>query len=98
MIQTIDYSLQILDEWEWRGLLWCFCCVIGWGFEGCDFSLAGCRGRYTVVEGKVIAPVVDMEEGQMDVSMIDMEEDLAVLFGEDDDFENDYEGVDEEEA
>nr|GEZ09025.1 hypothetical protein [Tanacetum cinerariifolium] len=45
-----------------------------------------------------IALVDDIEEGQMDVPMIDMEEDLAVLFGEYDDFENDSEGVDEEEA
>nr|GEW48953.1 hypothetical protein [Tanacetum cinerariifolium] len=35
---------------------------------------------------------------EMDVLMIDIEEDLAVLLGEDDDFENDSEGVDEEEA
>nr|GFA53718.1 hypothetical protein [Tanacetum cinerariifolium] len=51
----------------------------------------------SVAEAKkeqVIAPVVDMEEGQMDVWIIDMEEDLAVLFGEDDDFEDDdYEGL-----
>nr|GEX63522.1 hypothetical protein [Tanacetum cinerariifolium] len=32
------------------------------------------------------------------VPMIDIEENLAVLFGENDDFENDSEGVDEEEA
>nr|GEV99487.1 hypothetical protein [Tanacetum cinerariifolium] len=50
------------------------------------------------LEAMVIALVADMEEGQMDVSMIDMEEDLSVLFGEDDDFENDSKGVDEEEA
>nr|GEY26621.1 hypothetical protein [Tanacetum cinerariifolium] len=49
-------------------------------------------------EEQVIAHVVGMEEGHMDVLMIDMEEELAVLFGEDDDFENDFEGVDEEEA
>nr|GEX87326.1 hypothetical protein [Tanacetum cinerariifolium] len=49
-------------------------------------------------EEQVIAPVADMEEGQKDVLMIDMKEDLSVLFGEDDDFENDSEGVDEEEA
>ncbi|GKE31769.1 hypothetical protein Tco_1451091, partial [Tanacetum coccineum] len=39
-------------------------------------------------EEQVIAPVVDIVEGQMDVLMIDMEEDLAALFG-DDDFEDD---------
>nr|GFA23446.1 hypothetical protein [Tanacetum cinerariifolium] len=49
-------------------------------------------------EEQVIALVVDMEEGQMDVLMIDMGEDLAMLYGENDEFENDYEGVDEEEA
>nr|GEU85346.1 hypothetical protein [Tanacetum cinerariifolium] len=49
-------------------------------------------------EEQVITLVVNMGEGQMDVPMIDMEEDLAVLFGEDDDFENDFEGVDEEQA
>nr|GEZ13142.1 hypothetical protein [Tanacetum cinerariifolium] len=47
---------------------------------------------------QVITLMADMEEEQMDVLMIDMEEDLAVLFGENDDFENDSEGVDEEEA
>nr|GFA30743.1 hypothetical protein [Tanacetum cinerariifolium] len=47
---------------------------------------------------QVITLMADMEEEQMDVPMIDMEEDLAVLFGENDDFENDSEGVDEEEA
>nr|GEU47665.1 hypothetical protein [Tanacetum cinerariifolium] len=49
-------------------------------------------------EEQVIAPMVDMDEGQMDVLMIDMEEDLAELFCEDDDFENDSKGVDEEEV
>nr|GFA13378.1 hypothetical protein [Tanacetum cinerariifolium] len=49
-------------------------------------------------EEQVIALVADMEEGQIDVLVIDMEKDLAVLFGEDDDFENNSEGVDEEEA
>nr|GEV19707.1 hypothetical protein [Tanacetum cinerariifolium] len=49
-------------------------------------------------EEQLIAPVVDMGDGQMDVLMIDMKEDLVVLFGEDDDFKNDSEGVDEEES
>nr|GEZ40207.1 hypothetical protein [Tanacetum cinerariifolium] len=50
-------------------------------------------------EEQVIAPVVDIEEGQIDVLMIDMEEKLVMLFGEDDDFEDDdSEGFDEEEA
>nr|GEV18207.1 hypothetical protein [Tanacetum cinerariifolium] len=50
-------------------------------------------------EEHVIASAVDMEEGQMDIPMIVMEEDLTVLFGEDDDFEDDdSEGFDEEEA
>nr|GFA81756.1 hypothetical protein [Tanacetum cinerariifolium] len=49
-------------------------------------------------EELVIAPVVDIEKGHMDVLMIDMEKDLAVLFVKDDDFKNDSEGVDEEEA
>nr|GEY63591.1 hypothetical protein [Tanacetum cinerariifolium] len=50
-------------------------------------------------EEQVIAPAVDIEEGQMDVLMIDMEEDLAVLFGEDDDFEDDEsKGFNKEEA
>nr|GEZ33291.1 hypothetical protein [Tanacetum cinerariifolium] len=40
-------------------------------------------------EEQMIAPAVDMKEGQMDVSLIDMEEDLAMLFGEGDDFEDD---------
>ncbi|GKD69041.1 hypothetical protein Tco_1323131 [Tanacetum coccineum] len=35
-------------------------------------------------EEKVIAPVVDVVEGQMDALMMDMEEDLAVLFSDDD--------------
>ncbi|GJX91195.1 hypothetical protein Tco_0344521 [Tanacetum coccineum] len=39
-------------------------------------------------EEQVIAPVVDIVEGHMDVQMIDMEEDLAALF-DDDDFEDD---------
>ncbi|GJR44200.1 hypothetical protein Tco_1312303 [Tanacetum coccineum] len=49
-------------------------------------------------EEQVIAPVVNVVEGQMDASMMDMEEDLAVLF-DDDDFE-DYasDGFGEEEA
>nr|GEY47685.1 hypothetical protein [Tanacetum cinerariifolium] len=37
-------------------------------------------------EENVIAPVFDMEEGHIDVLLIDMEEDLAMLFGKDDDF------------
>nr|GEX52018.1 retrovirus-related Pol polyprotein from transposon TNT 1-94 [Tanacetum cinerariifolium] len=50
-------------------------------------------------EKQVITLAVDMEEGQMDVLMIYMEEDLAMLFGEDDDFkDDDSEGFDEEEA
>nr|GEW02200.1 hypothetical protein [Tanacetum cinerariifolium] len=40
-------------------------------------------------EEQVIAPTMDMEDGHMDVSMIDMKEDLPMLFGEDDDFEDD---------
>nr|GFA32474.1 hypothetical protein [Tanacetum cinerariifolium] len=40
-------------------------------------------------EEQVIALAVHIEEGQMDVPMIDMKEDLAVLFGEDDNFEDD---------
>nr|GEW68789.1 hypothetical protein [Tanacetum cinerariifolium] len=50
-----------------------------------------------MVDEQMVVPVIE-EEGHMDVLMIDMEEDLSVLFGEDDDFKNDYEGVDEEEA
>ncbi|GKA69150.1 hypothetical protein Tco_0775214 [Tanacetum coccineum] len=41
-----------------------------------------------VEEEQVIAPEVDMEEGKMDALMMDMEEDLAALFG-DDDFKDD---------
>ncbi|GJX34876.1 hypothetical protein Tco_0246433, partial [Tanacetum coccineum] len=37
---------------------------------------------------QVIAPVVDIAEGQMNALVMDMEEDLAALFG-DDDFEDD---------
>ncbi|GJR96751.1 hypothetical protein Tco_0268925 [Tanacetum coccineum] len=33
-------------------------------------------------EEHVIAPVVDVAEGQMDALMMDMEEDLAVIFGD----------------
>nr|GEX69591.1 hypothetical protein [Tanacetum cinerariifolium] len=52
-----------------------------------------------VEEEQVIAPIVDMDKGQMDVPMIDMEEDLAALFGEDDDFEDDAsDGLDEAEV
>ncbi|GKB06633.1 hypothetical protein Tco_0834866 [Tanacetum coccineum] len=40
---------------------------------------------------KVIGPVVDVVEGHMDALMMDMEEDLVVLFG-DDDFEDDVSG------
>ncbi|GJY96642.1 hypothetical protein Tco_0513552 [Tanacetum coccineum] len=39
-------------------------------------------------EEQVITPVVDVVEGQMDALTMDMEEDLVVLFG-DDDFEDD---------
>ncbi|GKG36491.1 hypothetical protein Tco_0444169, partial [Tanacetum coccineum] len=39
-------------------------------------------------EEQVIAPVVDAVEGQMDALMMNMEEDSAVMFG-DDDFEDD---------
>ncbi|GJT19262.1 hypothetical protein Tco_0877968 [Tanacetum coccineum] len=47
---------------------------------------------------QVIAPVVDVVEGQMDALMMDMEEDLAVLFG-DDDFKDDaLDGFGEEEV
>nr|GEW96015.1 hypothetical protein [Tanacetum cinerariifolium] len=46
-------------------------------------------------EEQVIALVADIEEGQMVVPMIDMEEDLAVLFGENDNFEDNSEGRDE---
>ncbi|GJR93905.1 hypothetical protein Tco_0266079, partial [Tanacetum coccineum] len=42
--------------------------------------------------------VVDIAEGQMDAPRMDMEEDLAALFG-DDDFEDDaFDGFDEEEV
>ncbi|GKC70073.1 hypothetical protein Tco_1115956 [Tanacetum coccineum] len=51
-----------------------------------------------VEELQVIAPVVDVVEGQIDAPMMDMEEDLAVLFG-DDDFEDDAsDGFGEEEV
>ncbi|GKB95774.1 hypothetical protein Tco_0981911 [Tanacetum coccineum] len=51
-----------------------------------------------VEELQVIALVVDVVEGQMDAPMMDMEEDLAVLFG-DDDFEDDAsDGFGEEEV
>ncbi|GJZ97440.1 hypothetical protein Tco_0669893 [Tanacetum coccineum] len=47
---------------------------------------------------QVIALVVDVVEGPMDAPMMDMEEDLAVLFG-DDDFEDDaLDGFGEEEV
>ncbi|GJY45066.1 hypothetical protein Tco_0433279, partial [Tanacetum coccineum] len=39
-------------------------------------------------EEHVIAHVIDVAEGQMDAPMMDMEEDLAVIFG-DEDFEDD---------
>ncbi|GJZ42658.1 hypothetical protein Tco_0589913 [Tanacetum coccineum] len=49
-------------------------------------------------EDQVIAPVVNIVEGPMDASMMGMEEDLAVLFG-DDDFEDDAsDGFGEEEV
>ncbi|GJY99216.1 hypothetical protein Tco_0516646 [Tanacetum coccineum] len=51
-----------------------------------------------VEEEQVIDPADDMEEGQMDARVIDIEEDLAVLFG-DDDFEDDAsDGFDDEEV
>ncbi|GKA82686.1 hypothetical protein Tco_0789434, partial [Tanacetum coccineum] len=51
-----------------------------------------------VEEEQVITPIVDVVEGHMDASMIDMEEDLAVLFG-DDDFEDDAsDGIGKEEV
>nr|GEZ34554.1 hypothetical protein [Tanacetum cinerariifolium] len=40
-------------------------------------------------EEHVVAPIVDMAEEQMAAPVMDIEEDLAVLFGEDDDFEDD---------
>ncbi|GKD14228.1 hypothetical protein Tco_1198635 [Tanacetum coccineum] len=47
---------------------------------------------------QVIAPVVDIAEGQMNALVMDMEEDLAALFG-DDDFEDDTsDGFGEEEV
>ncbi|GJV06302.1 hypothetical protein Tco_1343958 [Tanacetum coccineum] len=47
-------------------------------------------------EEQAIAPVVDIAEGQMDAPVMDMEEDLATLFS-DDDFEDDAsDGFDEE--
>ncbi|GKA37400.1 hypothetical protein Tco_0723965 [Tanacetum coccineum] len=50
------------------------------------------------LEAMVIAPVVDIVEGQMDAPMMDIEEDLAMLFG-DDDFEDDTsDGFGEEEV
>ncbi|GKC43899.1 hypothetical protein Tco_1061621 [Tanacetum coccineum] len=50
------------------------------------------------LEAMVIAPVVDVVEEKMDAPMMDMEEDLAVLFG-DDDFEDDAsDGFGEEEV
>ncbi|GKF95443.1 hypothetical protein Tco_0288178, partial [Tanacetum coccineum] len=49
-------------------------------------------------EEQVITHVVDVVEGPMDATMMDMEEDLAVLFG-DDDFEDDaLDGFGEEEV
>nr|GEZ75242.1 hypothetical protein [Tanacetum cinerariifolium] len=54
-------------------------------------------------EEHVVAPVVDIEDDHMAAPVIDMVEDLATLFGEDDDFEDDdfrdddSEGVREEE-
>ncbi|GKF93900.1 hypothetical protein Tco_0283600, partial [Tanacetum coccineum] len=49
-------------------------------------------------EEQVIAPIVDVLEGKMDVPMMDMEEDLDVLFG-DDNFEDDAsDGFGEEEV
>nr|GEU39619.1 reverse transcriptase domain-containing protein [Tanacetum cinerariifolium] len=47
-----------------------------------------------MVDEQMVVPVIE----EMDFLMIDMEEDLVGLFGEDDDFKNDSEGVDEEEA
>ncbi|GJY36112.1 hypothetical protein Tco_0421490 [Tanacetum coccineum] len=49
-------------------------------------------------EEQVFALAIDMEEGQMDAPMMDMEEDLAALFG-DDDFKDDAsDGFGEEEV
>ncbi|GJU32722.1 hypothetical protein Tco_1176311 [Tanacetum coccineum] len=49
-------------------------------------------------EEQVIAPVVDVVEGQIDALMMDIKEDLAVLF-DDDDFEDDtFDGFSEEEV
>ncbi|GKC70998.1 putative ribonuclease H-like domain-containing protein, partial [Tanacetum coccineum] len=51
-----------------------------------------------MMDEQMIALVVDVVEGQMDAPMMDMEEDLAVLFG-DDDFEDDAsDGFGEEEV
>ncbi|GJU58288.1 hypothetical protein Tco_1236054 [Tanacetum coccineum] len=47
-------------------------------------------------EEQVIAPVVDIAEGQMDAPVVDMEEDLAALFGKDDNFKDDDFGDKEE--
>ncbi|GJZ74490.1 hypothetical protein Tco_0638955 [Tanacetum coccineum] len=47
-------------------------------------------------EEHVIALVVDVAEGQMDAPMMDIEEDLAVIFG-DEDFEDDTSDEDSEE-
>ncbi|GJX44738.1 hypothetical protein Tco_0261414 [Tanacetum coccineum] len=47
-------------------------------------------------EEHVIAPIVDVAEGQIDALMMDMEEDLAVIFG-DEDFEDDTSNKDGEE-
>nr|GEW34402.1 hypothetical protein [Tanacetum cinerariifolium] len=53
---------------------------------------------------EVIEPVVEAEDEQMAAPVMDLEEDLAELFGEDDDFEDDdfsdddSEGVEEEEV
>nr|GEX70240.1 hypothetical protein [Tanacetum cinerariifolium] len=68
------------------------------GYAGEQMVVLAIEEVVEAAKEQVIAPVADMEEGQMDVSMIDMEEDLAMLFGEDDDFENDSRGVDEKEA
>ncbi|GJW16905.1 hypothetical protein Tco_0024341 [Tanacetum coccineum] len=49
-------------------------------------------------EEHVIAPVADIAEGQMDAPLMDMEEDLSALFGNDD-FEDDaFVGFGEEEV
>nr|GEV35202.1 hypothetical protein [Tanacetum cinerariifolium] len=55
-------------------------------------------------EEQVVTPVVDMEAEQMAAPVMDTEEDLAALFGNDDDFkdddfsDDDSEGVEEEEG